>query len=111
VRWAAHCVHMQMDVQDCYEALEHAIECEHLDQSRIVVTGGSHGGWLTGHLIGQYPGLFKAAAARNPVLSLPEMAGVRSGKYAWQSMHPPYQHCCAQLRLRCSQVLSKQASS
>ena len=47
-----------------------------IDLSRICVVGGSHGGFLTGHLIGQYPSYFAAAAMRNPVTNIPSMVGV-----------------------------------
>ena len=32
--------------------------------------GGSHGGFLTTHLAGQFPELFAGAACRNPVVNL-----------------------------------------
>mmetsp|Transcript_40684 Transcript_40684/g.82092 ORF Transcript_40684/g.82092 Transcript_40684/m.82092 type:complete len:924 (-) Transcript_40684:150-2921(-) len=47
-----------------------------LDSTRVAVVGGSHGGFLAGHLIGQHPDLFKVAAMRNPVTNIPSMVGV-----------------------------------
>ncbi|XP_021910893.1 acylamino-acid-releasing enzyme-like [Carica papaya] len=45
------------------------------DPSKITVLGGSHGGFLTSHLIGQAPDKFVAAAVRNPVCNIASMVG------------------------------------
>eukprot|EP00466_Bigelowiella_natans_P014790 jgi/Bigna1/66633/fgenesh1_pg.2_\ len=37
------------------------------DKDNVMVWGGSHGGFLTTHLIGQFPETFCRAATRNPV--------------------------------------------
>jgi acylaminoacyl-peptidase len=44
-----------------------------LSSSKIGIIGGSHGGFLTGHLIGQFPSLFAGACMRNPVTNIPSM--------------------------------------
>lgn len=46
------------------------------DGSRVAAVGGSHGGFLTGHLLGQHPDRFKCGGLRNPVLNLALMIGV-----------------------------------
>lgn len=43
-----------------------AIDSGLADPSRVSVVGGSHGGFLTGHLLGQHPDTFKAGVLRNP---------------------------------------------
>lgn len=66
------------DVSDMHTATLAALEVNdvRLDSQRICVAGGSHGGFLTGHLLGQYPSLFRAGALRNPVTNVPSMAMV-----------------------------------
>ncbi|XP_026449238.1 acylamino-acid-releasing enzyme 1-like isoform X1 [Papaver somniferum] len=63
------------DVYDVLAALDHVIEMGLADPSKVAVFGGSHGGFLTTHLIGQAPDRFVAAAARNPVCNLALMVG------------------------------------
>ena len=62
-----------MDVKD----VQHAAECvkQECGYARVVVMGGSHGGFLAAHLIGQYPDFYKAAVIRNPVIDMSSMAG------------------------------------
>ncbi|KAL5066858.1 hypothetical protein RYX36_017745 [Vicia faba] len=63
------------DVNDVLNAIDHVIELGLASPSKIAVLGGSHGGFLTTHLIGQAPEKFVAAAARNPVCNLALMVG------------------------------------
>lgn len=41
------------DVQDVLTALDYAVEKGLIDSSKVAVLGGSHGGFLTTHLVGQ----------------------------------------------------------
>jgi pimeloyl-ACP methyl ester carboxylesterase len=64
------------DVQDVFQATQGLISLDHqppLVSSQCGIFGGSHGGFLTAHLIGQYPELYAAAALRNPVINIPAM--------------------------------------
>lgn len=62
-----------LDVKDCQHAAEEFLRKK--NYSNIVVCGGSHGGFLTAHLIGQYPDFYKAAVCRNPVINITSMLG------------------------------------
>lgn len=47
-----------------------------IDKDRVAVIGGSHGGFLTGHLVGQHPERFRCGVLRNPVMDLSLMVSV-----------------------------------
>ncbi|EJK69297.1 hypothetical protein THAOC_09459 [Thalassiosira oceanica] len=63
----------RQDVRDVVLATQSAIKEGMIDPDRVGVCGGSHGGFLAGHLIGQHPELFKVACMRNPCTNIASM--------------------------------------
>lgn len=65
----------RMDVDDMVTATQAALHAHahRLDGSRVGILGGSHGGFLAAHCVGQFPDIFKAAVLRNPVTNIASM--------------------------------------
>lgn len=63
-----------LDVEDCLASTKHLVKLGIADPNKLACIGGSHGGFLVSHLVGQYPDVFKTVAMRNPVIANGEMA-------------------------------------
>ncbi|XP_041446694.1 acylamino-acid-releasing enzyme isoform X1 [Xenopus laevis] len=63
------------DVKDVQLAVEQVLREDSIDPHKVALCGGSHGGFLSCHLIGQYPGFYIACISRNPVTNVPAMVG------------------------------------
>jgi acylaminoacyl-peptidase len=63
------------DLHDVQSVVEQVVSSGCVDRARVVVIGGSHGGFLTAHAIGQFTEFYRAAVARNPVINLASMVG------------------------------------
>ena len=61
------------DVSDVQQAVKQAAKLLALPKSKVYIHGGSHGGFLTLHLIGQNPDYYAAAGVRNPVTCIASM--------------------------------------
>eukprot|EP00891_Asterochloris_glomerata_P009161 jgi/Astpho2/9161/Aster-07805 len=58
------------DVADCMAALDAAAKTGWINEKQVGAMGGSHGGFLTGHLLGQHPEAFCCGILQNPVLNI-----------------------------------------
>eukprot|EP00978_Attheya_sp_CCMP212_P026763 scaffold88590_cov53-Attheya_sp.AAC.2 len=92
-----------LDVEDVVFATREVIDMGKVDGERIGICGGSHGGFLAAHCIGQYPKLFRVAAMRNPVTNIATMVtatdipdwcyieAMGKGSYNWETFRGPTQ--------------------
>ncbi|XP_015265119.1 PREDICTED: acylamino-acid-releasing enzyme-like [Gekko japonicus] len=79
------------DVEDTQLAVELALQSEPLDPDRIALLGGSHGGFICCHLIGQYPKMYKACAVRSPVINMATLLGTSDiPDWRYTSLGLPY---------------------
>jgi acylaminoacyl-peptidase len=65
----------QLDVDDCVACIDYYTSTGVAEKDRVHVQGGSHGGFLTAHLIGMFPDKFRRAVVRNPVIAAGTMEG------------------------------------
>ncbi|ESK91736.1 acylamino-acid-releasing enzyme, partial [Moniliophthora roreri MCA 2997] len=81
-----------LDVGDCIASVRHMVKLGVAEEapSKLFVVGGSHGGFLTGHLIGQYPDTFTAASLRNPVMSCGEVSTSDIRDWFWAEFGRDY---------------------
>ncbi|KAF1565717.1 Acylamino-acid-releasing enzyme, partial [Eudyptes schlegeli] len=61
------------DVRDVQLCVERVLQEESLDTGRVALVGGSHGGFLACHLLGQFPDTYHACVVRNPVVNIASM--------------------------------------
>jgi len=66
----------ELDVSDVREATLRAKSKYSIKDELVCVIGGSHGGFLSAHMVGQYPELYRATVMRNPVTNIATLSAV-----------------------------------
>ncbi|NXY80502.1 ACPH enzyme, partial [Glareola pratincola] len=61
------------DMRDVQLCVERVLQESWLDAGRVALVGGSHGGFLACHLLGQFPDTYRACVVRNPVVNIASM--------------------------------------
>ncbi|KAF9461397.1 Alpha/Beta hydrolase protein [Collybia nuda] len=81
-----------LDVGDCIATTRHLVSLGISEDGpgRQFVSGGSHGGFLSAHLIGQFPDVYTAAVMRNPVISGGEMSSTDIPDWYYAEFGLPY---------------------
>ncbi|KAK3242194.1 hypothetical protein CYMTET_48100 [Cymbomonas tetramitiformis] len=64
------------DVSDMIAAVDQGVQEGFVKSDAVALVGGSHGGFLTAHLLGQHPERFCTGVMRNPVCNLVQMVGI-----------------------------------
>ncbi|RIA82999.1 Alpha/Beta hydrolase protein [Glomus cerebriforme] len=65
-----------LDVKEVQASAQYFIDNELVNPNKVIAMGGSHGGFISAHLIGKYPDFYKACVMRNPVLNIGNMSSV-----------------------------------
>ncbi|TFK18936.1 acylaminoacyl-peptidase [Coprinopsis marcescibilis] len=102
------------DVDDCIASLDYLVDKGLAEEGpgRVFVMGGSHGGFLSAHLIGQFPDKFSAAVMRNPVISVGEISTTDIPDWYFAEFGFPYPVRSSQLHatgLQPSSILGQDA--
>ncbi|KAI9595245.1 Alpha/Beta hydrolase protein [Syncephalis fuscata] len=63
-----------IEIEDTQYMAEKLLETGRYDTKRVSVMGGSHGGFTSAHLIGQYPDFYQACVMRNPAINVGAMS-------------------------------------
>ncbi|XP_064488040.1 acylamino-acid-releasing enzyme-like isoform X1 [Ornithodoros turicata] len=63
----------QQDIFDVQCAAEVAAQRDEINPDKMVIFGGSHGGFIACHAIGQFPNFYRACVVRNPVVDISVM--------------------------------------
>ncbi|KAJ3322315.1 hypothetical protein HDV06_003209 [Boothiomyces sp. JEL0866] len=62
-----------LDIHDVHSAAVWAKATQGVDQENVYLFGGSHGGFISAHLVTRYPDFYKASCMRNPVVNVGAM--------------------------------------